>query len=212
MARVICPACKKAGNVPDQYLGNRIKCPSCGERFLAPTLPPPSKGEIRRTATAPLAERAAAVEIIEVEPPPLVARAQIGPAEPAVPQKKVCMYCGEEIQAVALKCKHCGEILDPTLRAAEEAKAIVRQQQHVAPATPVVNVNNVLTSTVGGIPVSRRAFSRMIPAGFVVMLLGFGISMSTTPGTGAGIIGIGFLFMGAGALVTLARWFMAMFR
>ena len=35
---------------------------------------------------------------------------------------KRCDFCGEEILAVAKKCKHCGEILDVVLRANEEIK------------------------------------------------------------------------------------------
>ena len=33
-----------------------------------------------------------------------------------------CNYCGEEIIASAKKCKHCGEILDPTMREIETLK------------------------------------------------------------------------------------------
>ena len=46
---------------------------------------------------------------------------------------KKCPFCVEDIQADALKCKHCGEFLDPVLRAKRE-----RQQQpsfSVFPAT-----------------------------------------------------------------------------
>ena len=39
MARVICPSCKKTGNIPDQFFGKRIKCPRCGEHFKAPSHP-----------------------------------------------------------------------------------------------------------------------------------------------------------------------------
>jgi len=35
---------------------------------------------------------------------------------------KECPYCGEQVLAVAKKCKHCGEIIDVTHRLAQEAK------------------------------------------------------------------------------------------
>jgi hypothetical protein len=38
------------------------------------------------------------------------------PVPDAQPQTKSCEFCGEEILAVAKKCKHCGEILDASLR------------------------------------------------------------------------------------------------
>ena len=33
-----------------------------------------------------------------------------------------CPFCSEEIKYNAKKCKHCGEILDPVLRASDERK------------------------------------------------------------------------------------------
>jgi hypothetical protein len=38
------------------------------------------------------------------------------------PEEKECPYCSENIKHTAKKCKHCGEILDVVLRAAEDAK------------------------------------------------------------------------------------------
>lgn len=36
------------------------------------------------------------------------------------PQMKPCPFCGEQIMETAKKCKHCGEFLDPVLRASAE--------------------------------------------------------------------------------------------
>jgi hypothetical protein len=42
-------------------------------------------------------------------------------------QFKACDFCGESILVIARKCKHCGETLDPSLRAAEEAQRSAEQ-------------------------------------------------------------------------------------
>ena len=63
---------------------------------------------------------------------------------PVQPATKACPFCAEPIKPDALKCKHCGEILDPRLRAAEEARRaaeVSRRATAIAPAAAPSQVN-----------------------------------------------------------------------
>jgi TM2 domain-containing membrane protein YozV len=89
-----------------------------------------------------------------------------------------CPYCAEPIRAAAKKCKHCGEMLDPTLRQ--------------APQPVQVNVQNVNTLA----PAHPRAVvvhdSRHTSPGIAALLSGF------WPGAGqiyTGRVGQGLLWM-----------------
>ncbi|WP_168567271.1 zf-TFIIB domain-containing protein [Crateriforma spongiae] len=67
--------------------------------------------------------------------PPTVTGEIVGPASTAgeIADVAECPFCAELVSLRARKCKHCGELLDPVLRAAEEGRR--------ASATPqIVNV------------------------------------------------------------------------
>jgi|GEM_PF-906341 len=127
---------------------------------------------------------------------------------PPIPNRAVknCIYCGEEILAVALKCKHCGEIVDPALRTAEEAKVLASRNS----SPSVVNVNtNTAVSTSTSVAVGGRRWrqlSRLIGAGLLLFLAGPFVSLAA-PSLGIILTLIGFLAFCLGLILSVIRLF-----
>jgi membrane protein YdbS with pleckstrin-like domain len=87
-----CPHCQQPLEATEDLLGKTVDCPTC-------------KGPIKIPNSS-----------VEAPAPP----APPVPSPPAVPelsarqerQVRDCPFCGEEILATAIKCKHCGEFMD----------------------------------------------------------------------------------------------------
>jgi hypothetical protein len=95
----------------DELAGRRVKCGKCGTSIVVPA------------SDLPVA--------IPVEVPVAVAvvAAQSTPAPTAA--VRPCPFCAEVINVEARKCKHCGETLDPAMRAAEEARRASQRREPV---------------------------------------------------------------------------------
>jgi uncharacterized Zn finger protein len=105
---VTCPACGRASQHAPELLGTTSECPECGNVV---TVWPDAHTPPRRAL------------------PPQVIPQRLPPVVP----KKACPFCGEEVNAVAVKCKHCGEFFD---------------REREAPAPPEIH-NTVYVSPTG---------------------------------------------------------------
>ncbi len=96
----------------------------------------------------------------------------------AVPQTKPCPFCGEQIMETAKKCKHCGEFLDPVLRASAEKsqqpeKIIVQnvQGQGQAEIPPKSRMTYVLLDLFFGIFGVHNMYAGFVGTGILQLIL-----------------------------------------
>ncbi len=84
--QIQCPHCQKTLDAPSEKAGQVTNCPACGGQMQLPAAGAPA-------------------------PAPSQPSQQAGSAPPGGGATKVCRFCGEDILAVAQKCKHCGSYL-----------------------------------------------------------------------------------------------------
>ena len=93
-------------------------------------------------------------------------------------QLRACDFCGESIQSVAKKCRHCGEILDPILRSAEETRRLVL---HTSREGSRVVINNTVAASASALVLGHRVptrslaerMVRLMAAAMILLLVGF---------------------------------------
>lgn len=116
---VACEGCGTKLKIPASFAaGKKLKCPKCGELVSVPQPADEDVGYAMTDDAAPLA-----------------------PARVLAPASKRCPYCGESILADAMKCRHCGEFLDPQRAAtAAKSRAAKSTAEQMNPAEYVVAV------------------------------------------------------------------------
>ncbi len=135
--------CLACGFIVELEHGVKIKqCPSCKRFYDKVKLQVENGKSFTEITVSPTSKKTEKVELKE-----------------SCTFEKECPFCSESIKDTAKKCKHCGEILDVVLRAADESK----------------NVNNVfMNSSSAAVAVTEpKAFPHLLH--FVLSLITGGL-------------------------------------
>ncbi len=92
-----------------------FNCPYCKEPLEVP------EDKVSRAVECPACHGSIALHADDSQPS----------FSPAPKPMKQCPYCGEQVLAVAKKCKHCGEMLDEKLRRQRVAQARAASEEPV---------------------------------------------------------------------------------
>ena len=109
-----CPSCGKSLSAPDTAAGKKARCPSCANIMTVPT------GVYDAEEISSAAPELGQAEYPTVgDNPGFAPPNTIGESAVVVqqPPRRPCRMCGEQIVATAGKCRFCGAIFDPRLRA-----------------------------------------------------------------------------------------------
>ena len=96
-----CPTCGKSLKAPEASAGEMAKCPYCQTHVQVPE-------PIHEAESVPPSRPAG--------PPPLGQTADTPSESEPAGNQRACPACGEMIKPQAVKCRFCGEVLDPMMR------------------------------------------------------------------------------------------------
>lgn len=116
--KVKCKSCGKIIKAKDSSAGKRGKCPECGSPIKIPNLPEEEVYDAEPTGEEDPFDFGG-FDVNE------------GDSIPSA-KRKACPSCGEDIAHSAAKCRYCGEIFDPTLKAKARKESKKRSKRESA--------------------------------------------------------------------------------